>query len=501
MSSSSSVIKTTATGNNHPTAADRRQNTRTADVHDPAAELTDGNDDTTIRFNDLPRDILYTIVSKLPTKEFVRTKILSRKWRRMWPNMCPRLTFDAKMHDTCVDAETHRHVWCRFLGEVHPMTWMNHGEKVVETLEVRVDLIDDDMEQHIDSWVAIAASSRTKNLTLDLKPWSWWHYYGRPFEFPFHHFYGRRLSHLQHMQLSFVSLNLPPHFEGFPNLRKLHLMIPHMSSEELQRVLSHCYSLEWLHLDRCFLHDQELTVASPLPRLLYLKATYCESTRMEFNAMNLVTFEYTGSYTPIRLVHSLKLQSANIVFNRGVFQHALVSLLNGIPVVQKLTLRLPLKLTFLEKQWLWDNPQKFSNLKHLQLLMRVEPDKILYSSASFLRATPFIEKLEVHYLCTSTWFEEAGPYKKDDLRECKYEYLKNIWITGFEASRGQLEFLSHVVENADALEVLRVYIGLYPRERYWPCGGNEPAKAEEAKQKARTHLSAVLSHNVSFEFI
>jgi len=53
-----------------------------------------------------------------------------------------------------------------------------------------------------------------------------------------------------------------------------------------------------------------------------------------------------------------------------------------------------------QKQWSWDRPLKrFSNLRHLQLLIRYfhdEVDKLLYSSVSFLRAAPFIEKLEVH---------------------------------------------------------------------------------------------------------
>jgi hypothetical protein len=51
-----------------------------------------------------------------------------------------------------------------------------------------------------------------------------------------------------------------------------------------------------------------------------------------------------------------------------------------------------------QKQWFWDNPLKFTNLKHLQFLMFIsseDVDKILYSLA-FLRATPLIEKLEVH---------------------------------------------------------------------------------------------------------
>jgi hypothetical protein len=51
-----------------------------------------------------------------------------------------------------------------------------------------------------------------------------------------------------------------------------------------------------------------------------------------------------------------------------------------------------------QKQWLWDNPLKFSYLRNLHLLMIVhsrDVERILYS-VSFMRAIPFIEKLKVH---------------------------------------------------------------------------------------------------------
>jgi hypothetical protein len=51
-----------------------------------------------------------------------------------------------------------------------------------------------------------------------------------------------------------------------------------------------------------------------------------------------------------------------------------------------------------QKQRLWDNPLKFYNLRRLQLFILItytDVDKFLYSF-SFLRATPFIEELEIH---------------------------------------------------------------------------------------------------------
>ncbi|TVU06693.1 hypothetical protein EJB05_49917, partial [Eragrostis curvula] len=51
-----------------------------------------------------------------------------------------------------------------------------------------------------------------------------------------------------------------------------------------------------------------------------------------------------------------------------------------------------------QKQWLWDNPLKFSHLRHLPLFFSSYPkdvERVLYL-VSVLKATPFIEKLETH---------------------------------------------------------------------------------------------------------
>lgn len=86
-----------------------------------------------------------------------------------------------------------------------------------------------------------------------------------------------------------------------------------------------------------------------------------------------------------------------------------------------------------------------------------------------------------------------GPCRKD-FGQCKYNYLKDIWITGFKAARGQLEFLIHVVENAPALEVLLVEIDQYPH-----LYGDTGAPIEEVKKIARSCLGTVLQQNVMFD--
>jgi hypothetical protein len=100
------------------------------------------------------------------------------------------------------------------------------------------------------------------------------------------------------------------------------------------------------------------------------------------------------------------------------------------------------------------------------------------------------------------WFAQGGPSRKDLIGQCKckYNHLKNVWISGFKATSGQLEFLLHVIENADALEVLRVEIGEYPPNNLRPYGGGEPP-VEEVKQIARTTISTILPQHVTFDIV
>ncbi|CAL4995752.1 unnamed protein product [Urochloa decumbens] len=469
---------------NHPSG---QQTTSDYDRATP----TNINTRPSARFCHLPPDILYRIASKLPPKEFARTSVLSTEWvRGCMSSACPRLTFDVVAMCKCERKDLlYTHVR-QFISEVNSVLQKHHG-KVVETLQVEINFEDSILAPHIDTWLGFAAISGTKNLILDLNP-ERFREKDDLYVFPFQLFDRESISRLQHMRLCFISLNPPSQFKGFPNLRKLHLKTVKVKRKDLENVLSHCCTLEWLCIDRCRL-DDELTVDSPLPRLLYLRVEFC-LTKIRFNAVNLVTFEYQGYFIPIDLVQSFKLQSANInFFSNANFQRSFISLLNGLPSVQSLTLDVCSQR--IEKQWFWDNPLKFTNLKHLQLLMLIlskDVDKVLYSLAFLMRATPLIEKLEVHFASSSLWFSEAGPSRRD-LGNYKYVHLKHIWITGFRAAKGQLEFLLHVIENAPALEVLLVEIGEYPPRKM------RLHFVEETMEIARTCIHPILSQNVTFD--
>uniref|UniRef100_A0A0E0PUS6 At1g61320/AtMIF1 LRR domain-containing protein n=1 Tax=Oryza rufipogon TaxID=4529 RepID=A0A0E0PUS6_ORYRU len=318
-----------------------------------------------------------------------------------------------------------------------------HSGKIVEEFEVKFEF-DSKLVDHLNGLVDFVVSSQTKKMAFDLVPTNPVGLLDR-YRFPFERFDNGSISRLQHIQLSFASLELPPHFSGFLNLRNLDLHLIRSTQKDLQDLLSQCFNIEWLSLVRCHIGG-EIKVTHPLPRLLYLRVTYCDITKLQLNAINLKAFMYDGMRHPIDLGHALVLKEASLHFFGSVhLEDALTTLPSMLPCVQSLSLDAYVPLTTLSQvSSLLKNTCKFSHLKYLQLKLRLyyhDSGNIL-SLASFLRASPCIEKLEIH------------PIRR--LPQGEYGYLKNMHITGFVASTGELESLLHVVESASILEVLTI---------------------------------------------
>ncbi|CAM0949670.1 unnamed protein product [Alopecurus aequalis] len=435
--------------------------TSTAEEHHvrvrPARRLTNEQGRPILRLQDLPEDVLCTILSKLPAKEVVRSSVLSSEWRSVWTT-CIKLSFNGA--DACRRAGGKQHTQV-FVDHVNAVLQKHRG-KAVDQFEFLpcpcFRVMESKLADHLNSWIRFAMSSRTKNLALDLAPPSNFLKHGDHYRFPFELLDREGVSCLQRLQLCFVSFQPPPaQFVGFQNLRKLALHLLNTTSKDLDNVLGTCCKLEWLSIVRCHLKD-ELKVTRPLSHLHYLRVMHCHITKIDFHAAKLSTFVYNGPFIPVALRRASKLESVKIWFSGTTFQRALTSLLDGLPDVQNLTLQFSFQR--LETRWVLNSPRMFSQLRHVQILLLIsdeDADKILYL-VSFLRAAPFVEKLEVHFLGLYTlWLANDGPLRQEiPTSEYKYVNLKNVRVTGFRGARGQVEFLVHVVENAPAIQAVTV---------------------------------------------
>ncbi|KAM3333609.1 hypothetical protein ACQJBY_028601 [Aegilops geniculata] len=263
-------------------------------------------------FGDLLEELLPMILSKLDTKQAAMTSALSSAWRHAW-KLSPRLTFDIFAmsvdgykygpYESCIGRGERqyraflgrrRHVQ-RFIDAVNGILHQRLGDPV-EQLELRLDV--EALAQvghHLDDWVRFAVSSQTKGLVLHVPPVK--RFQAASYEqhvFPLQLLdAGGGMSSLQNVQLSYVSLKVPQSIR-FPNLRKLGLYSAWVSTNDLDRVLSNCPSLEWLDLCMVYLKDG-LKVDRPLCRLKYLRLADCRVTNIQLNASKLTSFIFKES--------------------------------------------------------------------------------------------------------------------------------------------------------------------------------------------------------------
>ncbi|KAM0843577.1 hypothetical protein ACQ4PT_057611 [Festuca glaucescens] len=399
------------------------------------------------QFLNLPEDIQCKVLSELALKEATRTSILSSEWGSV-QSLHPRLRFDGATMCGGRTAAGSKEYTQEFVQSVNTVL-QKHNGMFVEDFEVKFEF-DRELVVHLDNWIRFAAASQTKNLAFDLVPDEFRGCSDR-YLLPAELLDCRTTSRLRSIQLSFVSIILPPRFNGFPNLRKLDLHLVHVTAKDFQDMLSSCSNLEWLSVVRCHL-DDELKVDHPLSCLLHLHIAHCEITKIKFNAMKLKTFVYRGECLPIDLSQSSELKDVHLYLDDLTLDHALTTFPTALPTVQSLTLKAlaPLKMPRLLVQ----NPGKFSQLKYLDLdLMIIHEDAgNILSLASYLRAAPLIEKLELHFGSFALPYNGWEPIRS--LPGCRLNYLKNLNVMGFMGSTGQLEFLLHAVENAPVLEVL-----------------------------------------------
>jgi hypothetical protein len=312
--------------------------------------------------------MLCTIVSKLPAKEVSRATVLSSNWRYICGIPGYKLCFTGAA-GCCRDSferDQYRQYMQEFINNVNTAVLKCHG-KLVEEFNVKFEF-DTMLVDHLNNWVNFAVSSQAKSIAVYLCPVNKRRTDVDRYVFPFHLLdSGSNMTHLQCIQLSFVSFRPPSEFRGFPRLRNLALEFVDIAIKDLEVILSSCRNLKWLDLVRCYLNG-ELKLNCPLSHLRHLTVVYCDVTRIELYVTKLVTFIYDGPIVPIVINKNSKLENAHICFDET----------------------------------------NFRDLRCLQLVMglTIEDSEKLSCVVSILRACPLIEKLEIY---VSTFLDSLVP--------------------------------------------------------------------------------------------
>ncbi|GMN53698.1 hypothetical protein TIFTF001_022827 [Ficus carica] len=187
------------------------------------------------RISKLPDNIVEDNLSRLSTRDVVRTSLLSCKWRHRWTTIPSLMIGDnAKCPHTFDSVEELAKIIDHFLlhhvGPIHKFKlYYDFGPK--DNFITYYHLIDAD----IDRWILRLSTSHVKELSLGLKT-TFRRYSGPSSVFS--------CENLTKLELHDCSLSPPETFKGFGNLKSLHLDYVNLTQDVLEILICNSPILE-----------------------------------------------------------------------------------------------------------------------------------------------------------------------------------------------------------------------------------------------------------------
>ncbi|XP_024187959.1 putative FBD-associated F-box protein At5g44940 [Rosa chinensis] len=130
----------------------------------------------------------------------------------------------------------------------------------------------------------------------------------------------------------------------------------------------------------------------------------------------------------------------------------------------------------------------FANLKHLELLVVANYYKALHHLNSFLKASPYLQRL---VLKLQLYSERAcmGMGEIEKAADCPHNHLKVVEIVGYRAHKSGVELVMHLIKNGLGLEKIVI-----DPVRTWrhPNGADKPHTELDEEVKARDHAKQYL---------
>ncbi|TMW84167.1 hypothetical protein EJD97_025688 [Solanum chilense] len=215
------------------------------------------------RLSNLPKNVINSILMRLPLQDAVITSILSKKWRYKWCSI-PQLTLDDKLWE---ETRALLSPSIKFTKILYQILTLHSGPLTKFTLSIS------SLRKYLKINSLIYFLSRNDIQDLVLK-FSEWNRYRLPPSFFV-------CSQLRHLTLQNCVICPPPAFKGFDMLNSLNLCDVTISSKLLESLIS----------------------CSPLLEKLVLKISDT-ADHLQINAPNLRSFDFTGciKYVSLRSV-------------------------------------------------------------------------------------------------------------------------------------------------------------------------------------------------------
>lgn len=373
------------------------------------------------RISVLPKDIIDSILTRLPILEAVRTSVLSRSWRYQWHSLSKiDINHDDMFQVSLPEFDN------KIVKIIDHILSVHCGSVDKFALNINLETCHD-----IDRWILYLSRNGIKDLTIN----KW---VGEHYSLP-SCLFSCSLTHLKLINCIFK----PPHatFRAFGNLTELDFVGVVISDKGLENLLNSCPLLSSLRL----------VAVNPPPSFT-------------INAPNLVMLHIDTFYSFSQFKHTPLLNSATFGMKIPASSDdaddadcKIVELLGSLPELES--------LEFYEYAWqrlaVGDVPERLPfvcPIRHLMVCINFEDLQEALAAFCMFRSSPFVQTLDLTFYSKK---EEAriladGFWKGALDLGFSFNRLQEVLLTDFTGAKCELKFIKYLLATATALKTMEI---------------------------------------------
>ncbi|ONK79327.1 uncharacterized protein A4U43_C01F5240 [Asparagus officinalis] len=377
----------------------------------------------TDRLSSLPKNVIETILMRMPIRDAVRTSILSRGWRFEWSTL-PQIVIDTQPLLSSLGG-MQMELDKKIVKTVDHILLLHHGPIHKFTLSIDLESSSD-----IDRWILFLSRNGIKEFSL-LK----WR--GQLYKLP-SYFFSWDITYLELYRCAFIP---PTSFKGFSRLTVMTLDRVSFTDNGLATLMSLC----------------------PLLKELVLRqVTGC--THLNISAQKIVKVVIQGSFHDIRFESTPLLATASIKMLE-VAGDSLVSkedcrivrVLGDTPSIYQLELLGPT----LKNLAVGDVPVHLAAIcpvKYLIIDINFEATQEMLAAFCMFRSSPAVQKLGITAISDKkiATISSDGFWEGEESFNCTFSQLKVVEVTDFSGITSELKLIEFVLANSPVLERLHI---------------------------------------------
>ncbi|KAM5561683.1 hypothetical protein ABKV19_022339 [Rosa sericea] len=461
------------------------------------------------RISELPDGILVSILSCLLLKEAAATSVLSRRWRDLWASTMNLNFEDEKNSRDFKEVKPNiQHRKRRSFVSLVDRAVQQHTGPLIERFRACF-FLDRRFARSIDGWIEFAMKKRVQILELEFSAANVKDNYTFS-----HELLGLETgSTRKDLHSGIPSLRSSGCSIGFKSLKVLNLRHVNVAGEVLEYLLMNCPVERVSVVAAKNLVD--IRVVSPSIAWKYLAIENCPDLKtIEICNADIVSFTYIGVAINLLLSNVPLLAEVSIteleIESNNFFDSITVSV--ELPFTQLSCYLSQLKyLTMDISEAVYNQDYVFpilANLKYLELICEPHYASALRYLTSFMKASPYLQRLVLKMNIITSWLEEMGIGKTgmeeivtteqmEAVAKCPHHELKVIEIVGYRARRFAAKHVILLLKNAVALEKL-VIDPVRHRSRGPSMVKEDIDEEMKARNHAMKHLKKIVPSTVNF---